>query len=75
MVSLVMSISDPRDRLFYPHHSPMIDTYDTTLISVDLAHYEIFMLKFAMFGKVVIKSFLLQHGVFSFYFVSYTVKF
>ena len=25
--SLVMPISDPRDRFFYPHHTPMIDTY------------------------------------------------
>ena len=22
-----MPISDPRDRFFYPHHTPMIDTY------------------------------------------------
>ena len=25
--SLVMPISDPHDRFFYPHHTPMIDTY------------------------------------------------
>ena len=25
--SLVMPISDPRDRFFYPHHTPMKDTY------------------------------------------------
>ena len=25
--SLVMPISDPRDRSFYPHHTPMKDTY------------------------------------------------
>ena len=25
--SLVMPISDPRDRFFYPHHTHMIDTY------------------------------------------------
>ena len=25
--SLVMPISDPRERFFYPHHTPMIDTY------------------------------------------------
>ena len=25
--SLVMPISDPRDRLFYPRHTPMKDTY------------------------------------------------
>ena len=25
--SLVMPISDPRDRFFYPHHKPMQDTY------------------------------------------------
>ena len=27
LASLVMPISDPRDRLFYPHHTPMKDTY------------------------------------------------
>ena len=26
--SLVMPISDPRDRFFYPHHTSMIDTYN-----------------------------------------------
>ena len=26
--SLVMPISDPRDRIFYPHHIPMKDTYN-----------------------------------------------
>ena len=26
--SLVMPISDPRDRFFYPHHTPMKDTYN-----------------------------------------------
>ena len=26
--SLVMPISDPRDRSFYPHHTPMKDTYN-----------------------------------------------
>ena len=25
--SLLMPISDPHDRFFYPHHTPMIDTY------------------------------------------------
>ena len=25
--SLMMPISDPRDRFFYPHHTPMIDTF------------------------------------------------
>ena len=25
--SLVMPISDPRDRFFYPHHTPMKDTH------------------------------------------------
>ena len=25
--SLVMPISDPRDRFFYPHHTTMKDTY------------------------------------------------
>ena len=25
--SLVMPISDHRDRFFYPHHTPMTDTY------------------------------------------------
>ena len=25
--SLVMPISDPRDRFFYPYHTPMKDTY------------------------------------------------
>ena len=25
--SLVMPISDPRDRFFYPHHTYMIDTF------------------------------------------------
>ena len=25
--SLVMPISDPRDRFFIPHHTPMQDTY------------------------------------------------
>ena len=28
--SLVMPISDPRDRSFYPHHTPMKDTYILT---------------------------------------------
>ena len=28
--SLVMPISDPRDRFFYPHHTPMKDTYSLT---------------------------------------------
>ena len=26
--SLGMPISDPRDRFFYPHHTPMKDTYN-----------------------------------------------
>ena len=26
---LVMPISDPRDRFFYPHHTSMKDTYNT----------------------------------------------
>ena len=26
--SLVMPISDPRDRFFYPYHTPMKDTYN-----------------------------------------------
>ena len=30
--SLVMPISDPRDRFFYPHHTPMKDTYNHTPI-------------------------------------------
>ena len=25
--SLVMPVSDPRDRFFYPHHTPMKDAY------------------------------------------------
>ena len=33
--SLVMLISDPRDRFFYPHHTPMKDTY---IISVFIDH-------------------------------------
>ena len=28
--SLVMPISDPRDRFFYPHHTPIKDTYYLT---------------------------------------------
>ena len=28
--SLVMPIIDPRDRYFYPHHTPMKDTYHLT---------------------------------------------
>ena len=31
--SLVMPISDPRDRFFYPHHTPMKDTYFLIWIS------------------------------------------
>ena len=30
--SLVMPISDPRDRFFYPHHTPMKDTYNLKLL-------------------------------------------
>ena len=29
--SHVMPISDPRDRFFYPYHSPMKDTYNLSL--------------------------------------------
>ena len=29
--SRVMPISDPRDRFFYPHHTPMKDTYNKGL--------------------------------------------
>ena len=29
--SLVMPISDPRDRFFYPHHTPMKDIYNLIL--------------------------------------------
>ena len=36
--SLVMPISDLRDRFFYPHHTPMKDTYCSTLPS-DFALY------------------------------------
>ena len=27
----MMPISDPRDRFFYPHHTPMKDTYNVPL--------------------------------------------
>ena len=27
LFGIVMPISDPRDRFFYPHHTPMKDTY------------------------------------------------
>ena len=35
-VGLVMPISDPRNRFFYPHHTPMKDTYKVTFISLRL---------------------------------------
>ena len=31
-----MPISDPRDRFFYPHHTPMKDTYFPILIILDI---------------------------------------
>ena len=34
--SLVMPISDPRDRFFYPHHTPMKDTYYPHPVSSEL---------------------------------------
>ena len=34
--SLVMPICDPRDRFFYPHHTPMIDIF--SCIPFDLPH-------------------------------------
>ena len=33
--SLVMTISDPRDGFFYPHHTPMKDTYYLSLFLSD----------------------------------------
>ena len=30
--SLVMPISDPRERFFCPHHTPMKDTYNTEIM-------------------------------------------
>ena len=48
----MMPISDPRDRSFYPHHTPMKDTNNITFISVDLVPYEIFCADFAISCKV-----------------------
>ena len=36
--SLVMPISDPRDRIFYPHHTPMKDTYNPPYTIVFFMH-------------------------------------
>ena len=33
----VMPNSDPRDRFFYPHHTPMLDTF--SCIPFDLSHF------------------------------------
>ena len=33
IISLVMPISDPRDRFFYPHHTLMKDTYNLFSLS------------------------------------------
>ena len=35
-----MSISDPRDRFFYPHHTPMKDSYNliAELNTTDIIH-------------------------------------
>ena len=32
----MMQISDPHDRFFYPHHTPMKETYNITLAVVTL---------------------------------------
>ena len=49
-----MPISDPRDRFFYPHHTPMKDTYNHTLLSGDFCSR--CMVKFGTkFLKVSIK--------------------
>ena len=42
--SLVMPISDPRNRFFYPHHTHMKDTYNLTCVlifGVDHARYRV----------------------------------
>ena len=39
--SLVMPISDPRDRFFYPHRTPMKDTYYLRLFILDSALLEL----------------------------------
>ena len=36
--SLVMPISDPRDRFFYPHHTHMKDTYNLGLHNLSSSH-------------------------------------
>ena len=49
--SLVMPISDPRDRFFYPHHTPMKDAYNLTLISKALLSMKYFVLTFEISEK------------------------
>ena len=39
--SLVMPISDPRDRFFYPHHTPMKDTYYLTLTTCTFHTFDV----------------------------------
>ena len=38
--SLVMPISDPRDRFFYPHHTPMKATYNLYCAYPSFLEYE-----------------------------------
>ena len=35
-----MPISDPRDRYFYPHHTPMKDTYNTVVDLNPLLYFQ-----------------------------------
>ena len=43
--SLVMPISDPRDRFFYPHHTHMKDTYIITHIVLYITSSKTYVLE------------------------------
>ena len=54
--SLVMPISDPRDRFFYPHHTPMKDTYNATCPVVGVSPVSLDGLRFVIVGLFWLSS-------------------
>ena len=39
LASLLIPVSDPRDRFFYPHHTPMKDTYNIITQPITVLSY------------------------------------